>query len=445
MRKLTTRLFLFLFIFLIPLPLFAVNGAFDNGYSSITRGMGGAGAALPQDSIIAAINPAGMVFVGSRLDSGFAFYLPNFAYRADAGVTGALRLLVAPGRHYNLKDLVVLPDFGFNMMLGPKMSFGVTLYSLGGFGTTYKTTAQAQLPIVPPAPPFNTASGGVYGAGTVRSLLRQAILALTVAHKLGKRSSIGISLLIGAQTFKAEGLSSLSSLSIDPNNLSDRRTDYSYGAGFRVGLLWGILKNLSIAGSFQPTMHMTRFDKYAGLFGDRGRFNIPMNGLIAIAWHIVHNLVLAFDVQHIWYTDVPTYGNPDTALTNGICSLNSNTCLGGDYTAGFGWRNLTTYKIGFQWQSSLTWLWRVGYDYGHTVVRRNQTVEAIIAPGAIIEHVLTAGFTHILSKSYRVNAFFTWVPMQKLSGINGFSGGTQTVQIRTNGFGFGFGLTWILG
>jgi long-chain fatty acid transport protein len=49
-------------------PAFATNGYLAHGYGIKSRGMAGAGVALPQEALIAAINPAGIVFVGDRLE-----------------------------------------------------------------------------------------------------------------------------------------------------------------------------------------------------------------------------------------------------------------------------------------------------------------------------------------------------------------------------------------
>jgi long-chain fatty acid transport protein len=52
------------------LPVLATDGYFPHGYGMKALGMGGASAALAQDSLGGATNPAGMVFVGSRMDIG---------------------------------------------------------------------------------------------------------------------------------------------------------------------------------------------------------------------------------------------------------------------------------------------------------------------------------------------------------------------------------------
>src|SRR2546425_178483 len=110
---------------------FAVNGAFDYGFSEITRGMGGAGSALPQDSLIAAINPAGMVDVGKRLDIGAVVYFPNMHYTAPSvSGLGLSNIAVAPGKVRSSETLFFLPDFGMNLPIDRKSAIGVSVYSL---------------------------------------------------------------------------------------------------------------------------------------------------------------------------------------------------------------------------------------------------------------------------------------------------------------------------
>jgi long-chain fatty acid transport protein len=71
-------------ILLLALPAFATDGYFSTGYGVKQQGQGGAGIALPQDSLAAATNPAGMVFVGDRFDFGLTWFRPI----RDASITG---------------------------------------------------------------------------------------------------------------------------------------------------------------------------------------------------------------------------------------------------------------------------------------------------------------------------------------------------------------------
>ena len=56
---------------------FATNGYFSHGYGMKAKGMAGVGIALPQDSIAAATNPAGMALIGDRADLGLDVFKPS--------------------------------------------------------------------------------------------------------------------------------------------------------------------------------------------------------------------------------------------------------------------------------------------------------------------------------------------------------------------------------
>ena len=55
----------------------ATNGYFAHGYGTKEKGLAGAGAAYSQDSMAASTNPAGMAFVGDRMDIGAAIFSPS--------------------------------------------------------------------------------------------------------------------------------------------------------------------------------------------------------------------------------------------------------------------------------------------------------------------------------------------------------------------------------
>ena len=55
----------------------ATNGYFSHGFSTKEKGLAGAGTAYSQDSMAAATNPAGMAFVGERMDIGLQLFSPS--------------------------------------------------------------------------------------------------------------------------------------------------------------------------------------------------------------------------------------------------------------------------------------------------------------------------------------------------------------------------------
>ena len=46
----------------------ATNGYFTHGYGTIAKALAGAGVAMPQDTLAAGTNPAGLAFLGKRYD-----------------------------------------------------------------------------------------------------------------------------------------------------------------------------------------------------------------------------------------------------------------------------------------------------------------------------------------------------------------------------------------
>lgn len=430
---------------LIPLlfssfSTFAVNGAFDFGFSEITRGMAGAGSALPQDTLIAAVNPAGMVDVGRRFDLGAVLYFPTMSYNATPVISANVSAIaVAPGKHESDVPLFFLPDAGINFPLDEKSSFGISLYSLGGFGSKYKTNDSAYINthslagVIP--------SAGPVGGGTLLSDLKQAVTSLTYSRKFLKRSSFGLSVLLGLQELEVRGLSNLAILSVDSNHLSNKGSSYSAGIGARLGFLFGLLPNLNLGISYQPQMAMTKFREYSGLLPNGGEFNIPAYGNIGLAWHIFTNIALAADVEKIWYKDVPAYGRSHNASLTGACTNGNSNCLGGKNGGGFGWNNDVIYKFGAQWEMTPTTTLRAGFNHSDQVLSNTYAMENMVTPGALIRDLYTIGATQKISKNDFINGIFVFIPKQSLNSLNPFSGPANQY-VKLSAEGFGFGVSW---
>lgn len=420
---------------------FSTNGALDYGFSEITRGMGGAGSALPQDSLIAAVNPAGMVDVGPRIDVGATFYVPSNGYSATSfspASIGPGNIGIAPGYHNSDISAFFLPDLGMNIPINQKSSLGVSLYSLAGFGTEYRTNAEATvgIPGVGPVQEEGPAGGGVFSSD-----LKQAVTSITYSRKFLSHSSFGLSLLLGTQTLSVKGLQNLGALSVSSRNVSNDGTDYSVGGGARVGVLFGVLPTVNLGLSYQPEMAMTKFDHYRGLLPDGGEFNIPPYGNIGLDWTVIKTVNLAFDVEKIWYTAIPAYGASQNALLNGNCFSDNSTCLGGANGAGFGWGDDVIYKIGAQWQVTPETALRAGYNRSDQVLPHDYGPQNMLIPGAVIRNLYTVGATQKISKTDSLNGMVIYIPKQSFTSSNLYSGAANQL-ITTSLSGFGFGMSW---
>ena len=110
---------------------FATDGYFSDGYGIKAKGMAGVSIALPQDALAAANNPAGMVLIGDRLDLGLDWFRPIR--------TGTITSPNPYNGSYDANDKknFFIPEVGYNKMLNPNMSVGVSVYGNGGMNTSY--------------------------------------------------------------------------------------------------------------------------------------------------------------------------------------------------------------------------------------------------------------------------------------------------------------------
>lgn len=363
----------------IPMTAMATNGYFSHGYGTKNKGLAGGGVALSQDAMAAATNPAGMVGVGNRMDLGAAIFAPtprSYSATASAG-TGNIPdgTFCAPvgncpftvggnGTAQSIEsdnDMFLIPHFGRNWMLGAESSIGLSVYGNGGMNTEYKG-GRAQ---------FNNGAGtttsnvGTFGGGTAGVDLAQLFINTTYSRKIDATSSWGASLIAVYQTFEAKGLGPFAGNSESAGNLTDKGKDTSTGFGAKFGWQGEVATGLTLAASYQTEMNMSKFDKYKGLFAEQGDFDIPSTWTLGLAWDTSPKSTLTFDIQQINYSDVAAISNPIGSLLDGTCVTNPQPatgagCLGGSNGAGFGWEDMTVYKLGYQWTTSADWTWRAG-------------------------------------------------------------------------------------
>ena len=303
----------------LAVPVFATDGYFSTGCGVKQQGQGGAGVAFPQDSLAAAANPAGMVFAGERFDLGLTFFRPI----RSGSITDSLAPVNGSydaSRHKNF----FVPELGFNHLVNPKFSLGVSICGNGGMNTSYTT----------PIPLLGTTRAGVD--------LEQLFVSPTAAYKLSEHQAVGLSLDIGWQRFSGEGLQNFTApgFSIDPNNLTNRGYNASYGVGVRVGWLGEFGRYVNVGASFQSRTYMQKFDKYSGLFAESGGFDIPATLTGGAAFKLTEKVAVPFDVERIFYGEVKS-----------IANLDSNQApLGADNGPGFGWHDISVVKTGVQYK-----------------------------------------------------------------------------------------------
>jgi len=306
----------------------ATDGYFTHGYGIKSQGAGGVGYALPQDTLTVATNPAGLSWVGDRLDIGATWFRPI----RDAEITGAGPI----SGTYDANDQknFIIPEFGYSKQLSPELSLGVAVYGNGGLNTNYDRA----VPLL--------------GSSQAKVDLIQLFVAPTIAWKLTPTQSVGVTLNLAYQRFTAKGLENFANpASQSPNDVTNKGFDQSYGAGLHFGWLGQFGDYVSIGASYQTKTYTSKFDKYKGLFAEQGNFDIPATFGAGIAVKATPILTIAGDIQRIQYGDV-------NSISNSIANFASNQ-LGSNDGPGFGWKDVTVYKLGaiYAYDDKLTLRW----------------------------------------------------------------------------------------
>lgn len=404
-------------------PASASNGYFSHGYGLKAKGMGGVATALAEDSFGGANNPAGMVWAGSRMDLGLDWFHPiRSAVRSGAGFATLNGSVDSDSRDF------FIPEFGFNRMLRDDLSLGVSVYGNGGLNTDY------------PQGNFNCGAGPanmLCGSGRLGVDLLQVIVAPTVAYKLTPQHSIGVSVLLGYQRFRAEGLQAFDNapgfpaFTSAPGHVTNNGYDSSTGAGVRVGWQGHLTDTLAVGASYSTKMRMSRFDKYSGLFAQQGRFDIPANYSVGAAFSPNPQWTLAIDFTSIQHGKVPAVGNSSSAAAP----------LGADNGPGFGWRDVTVTKIGVAYRASSSLVLRAGWSHGSNPVQGSDVTFNILAPGVVQNHA-TLGFTFALGDGSELTFAAMAARRNSTTGASLFNGvlgagaaGNESVSMRQRALG----------
>ena len=407
-------------VLVVPSLTYATNGYFKIGYGTKSRGMGGIAIGTPVDSLAPAANPAGLAFIGNRVDAGLEIFNPNREASFNATLLGGSNT----GEIKSGANTFGVPNAGMAMQMG-NMSGGIAIFANGGMNSRYNTNVYAaglgaaipgfvtmvgtQLgsPVATQTAVTNSLATIPFGGSTLGVNLAQLIIAPSFAYKFSKDHALGASVLLGYQQFRAHGLGLFTGFSSDSTNLTNKGNDNSFGAGVRLGWM-SKFDTVTVGVSASSKIYMEKFDDYAGLFAEQGAFDIPANFGFGISFTPNKDFTIGLDVMRIMYGDVKAISNDGptgaqfagtfvTNITNALQAQALNTGvtnqLGSDAGYGFGWDDMTIYKLGGSYAVSNKWQLNAGFNYGESPIDNNQNFFNILAPGVVEKHI-TLGFTY---------------------------------------------------
>jgi long-chain fatty acid transport protein len=452
--------------------------------------MAGAATALPQDSLVSASNPAGMAFVGNRLDLGVSFFNPSkrgyeanpdFATQQVPATAGGMDFLadfpaggfITPGEYESDKDWFLIPSFGYNREIDSRSTIGISVYGNGGMNTEYKdrpvfenfapapnqavvngfpafetdnglppdqggkivldTGAPVPVPASMIPGSVNGNPGGALTATTPTGVnLEQLFIEIPYTIKMGDGTqSFGIAPVFAVQSFEAKGLQPFQAASVAPTKVTNNGKNWSYGLGLHLGWYGQVHEQLSLGMSYRTKVWMTDLDDYSGLFAKDGEFDIPAMFNFGLAYKARPDVTLAFDYQHIFYNEVDALANSND-LDLSPCfgaTPKPSFCLGGEAGLGFGWESMDIFKLGVRWDQSEKWKFFGGVSYNTDFLKSNrQALFNVLAPATIRWH-LTVGATYVHSEKDEFNLSFAYMPKETLDGTSPDITGTQTGSI----------------
>ncbi len=401
-----------------PMVAQATNGFFLIGYGAKSRAMGGVGVAKGQDSLAAAYNPATMTDIADtltdtnniRFDIGADLFKPKSAVYHDANSlltpTAVDQEADSPSTAFSQNGYYMLPSLGFVSKIDNQLSWGFAMVG-NGAAALYDQS----LPAGDSSHFFNF--NGLGGDKLEIRLMNLQMLP-SIAYKIDENNTIGATLVVSFQLFKAVGLNAFEELGFGATsgNLSNMGTDTSWGGGIRLGWKGKFMEDkLHVGVNYSSRTYMDEFDKYQNLFAEQGDFDIPSNYAIGLAYDVTPEITTYFDIQQINFSEVASVGNKGPEIQGDFFPCGSIACgaLGADQGLGFGWDDQTIFKLGVSWAYSPKLTLRAGYNHADNQIPNDQVLFNMLAPAVVEDHVTLGGSyqfneTMELSVSY-VHAF----------------------------------------
>jgi long-chain fatty acid transport protein len=479
----------------VPGTVFATAGYLTIGSGAKAMGIAGTGTALPQDSLAAVINPAGMAFVGNRADLGVRLFNPKRSAELDPTVVGGSFTVSDDSR----RDLFAFPNFGYNSDNG-NWSWGISGYATGGMNTTYDrniydqtfavlgafqqgygaalaggaTPQQAQAAGAAAAASVPPGTGtGLPDTGTLGIDFGQMVFAPTFAYKINPDNAVGISALVAVQRLAARGLGDFQCFTpttqADPVNGSSCRTfgvpadpttgvsthltnrgyDYSYGGGVRIGYTGNVTPWLTLGAAWTSKLYMSDFSAYKELLAEQGSFDTPSNFSVGLALHPTPQWDFAFDYARIFYSDVNSISNTGPVFnpTGGPVGIGApaippgSGLLGASNGLGFGWQDINIYRLGILYKPSTKWTFRVGYEHNDSPIPDSQLLFNIVAPAVVKNHA-TVGLTLTLSPTSEVSMAYMHAFSATQSSNQTAFGVPGSIQMDQNSFDISYAWTF---
>lgn len=227
--------------------------------------------------------------------------------------------------------------------------------------------------------------------------LSQSIFSTSYATWLDDRTSLGVTAVIAYQEFANAGLGRFEH---QRTSMVPYLTEKSTGNGLKLGITRSLREGLQLTASFQSKIDMDEFQRYKGLYGDPGDFDIPATASIGLSVQPAPSTRLVFNVERVMYSDIG-------AFNSGLLPDRFESLLGDSTSPEFAWQDLTIYRVGWQFSASETWDWSVDYSTRNQPLPTSSLLELALER-QLADHNYSVGVRKQISQSasFHLNAHY---------------------------------------
>lgn len=395
-------------------PALATNGYIANGYGGASKGMAGAGVAVPAGVLGLAQNPA----MGLKVGNQAGFCLTTFAPERGFTVSGVPAAPPSPslanGTYKSRNDLFAIPCGGVNFQLNDRSSIGVFMFGNGGMNTEYSSNV------------FVPGFGGA-GSAPLGVNLEQLFIAVNYSYAVSDQLSLGVAPILAVQRFSATGLEDF--------GVGNNGDDWSTGVGLNLGLLYEPNETWDFGFSYRTRINMEKFDKYAGLFAEQGDFDIPPVATIGAAYTPQSDprWTITGEYQRIFYSDVASISNTGAVISAPFGSANG---------PGFGWKDMDVLRLAAIYRYSDRLTLRGGVSWASQFINSQEVLLNTLAPATPQWHY-SIGASYKINERWGVTTSFTHVPTATITGTSPMVPSQPvTLRMKQNEFAIGFTYRW---
>ena len=385
---------------LVLLPASAIaQGAALHGFGPINSSMGGAGVALPEDSLNAlGFNPALLTQAqGNQISFTTEFFEDGIKIHTTYGfLSGDAN----PSQHVN-----IAPSSGW-MVRDPrkKLALGFGLIAVAGFGTDYPQDNASILFAQPPS-----------GFGRIYTGYQVTKIPVAFGYQMTPKLSVGASVNVYIGQFY---VAPLPDGTFDVAANGDRwypeagKPSQRAAVAGQFGFLYQATPQLSVGGSYTMpqnyspyTYNSTIADPSSPAYGTTRTLSYDLDGpMIAdlgLGIKLSKRTHVAVDGMYTRYTGVSGFGSPG-GIVNRVVQP-------------FGWKDVWTIKTGVEHQMSDKFTMRAGYNYSNMPLQASKVISATGAP-ATFQHHFCAGIGVQIFPFLSAEASGYYVPRQHLVG-----------------------------